>query len=178
MNYGKVNGTIYCRYANTAPIINSSLANEYGVEALLGSLTKCGFLLEEGRNVKLRFILDNRKLRMTCHARIDWTRQDEAEDRIKVGFSHLSLTDAEFRILTSYFVEGQDIPLVFTESVRQSDFEATPVIRDEESKEIVRDKAIRMPVELIEAIDERRGDKSFSEFVVKALKTYLKICVW
>jgi hypothetical protein len=33
MKYGRIEGPIYCRYARIAPVLNSSLASEYGLEA-------------------------------------------------------------------------------------------------------------------------------------------------
>ena len=35
-------------------------------------------------------------------------------------------------------------------------------------------KAVNFPVSIIEAIDEKRGHVSFSEFVINAVRAYLK----
>jgi hypothetical protein len=168
MEYKHVNGQAYCRYAATPPIINSSLATQYGIEVL--SMVN----LEQGRNVKLRVVLEDRSNRMTCHAVIDYVQQDESIGQYKVGFSQLSLTDDEFRLLLQSFVDKSERVLEITETVRDKGMEAPPVTDLESLKEITRIKAVTLPVSLIEEIDMKRGEDSFSDFVTKALNKYLK----
>jgi len=173
MKYGRIEGPIYCRYARTAPVLNSSLASEYGLEAEMELKPEFGFSVEQGRNVKLRLVLNKRSSRMTCHAKIDWVKEDPSTGECKVRFSHLSLSDDEFKVLFDNFTEQPLKDLVFGETVRKTPEEAIPVIKGQDQKEIVRDKALTLPVVLIEKIDEKRGDTPFSEFVVKILKDRL-----
>ena len=130
--------------------------------------------LEQGRNVKLRVVLEDRSNRMTCHAVIDYVQQDESIGQYKVGFSQLSLTDDEFRLLLQSFVDKSERVLEITETVRDKGMEAPPVTDLESLKEITRIKAVTLPVSLIEEIDMKRGEDSFSDFVTKALNKYLK----
>lgn len=168
MEYKHVNGQAYCRYAATPPILNSPLALEYGMEVL--SMLS----LEEGRNVKLRVVMEGRRHRMTCHARVDYVRRDESAGQYRVGFSNLSLTDDEFRLLLQTFVETSERVLEFGETVRDKGLQASPVTKIDGIGEISRMKAVTLPVSLIEDIDMKRGNESFSNFVIKALKAYMK----
>lgn len=167
MDYKHVNGQAYCRYAGTPPIINSPLAYQYGIEVL--SMID----LEKGRNVKLRVVLEDRPKRMTCHARVDYVTWDEATGQHRVGFSQLSLTDEEFRVLLQSFVEKSERILEFGETVRDKGMEAPAVTETENFIELSRMKAVTLPVDLIEEIDMKRGKDSFSEFVTEALRAYL-----
>ncbi len=168
MEYKHVNGQAYCRYAATPPIINSPLADQYGVEVF------SPVSVEEGRYVKLRVVLQDRPGRITCHARIDYAKRVESGNHYRVGFSHLSLTDDEFRLLLQSFVDASERVLELTETVRDKGKEAPPVTEMEGLEKITRIKAVTLPVSLIEEIDLKRGDESFSDFVVKALRDYTK----
>jgi hypothetical protein len=167
MEYKHVNGQAYFRYAGTPPIINSPLANQYGIEVL--SLMS----LEEGRNVKLRIVMEDRRTRMTCHARIDYVRRDEAAYQYRVGFSHLSFSDQEFRFLLSNFVDESEKVLEIADRVRDKGVDIAPVIESEGLTGVSRIKAVSLPVSLIEEIDMKRGGDTFSDFVKKALTDYL-----
>jgi hypothetical protein len=83
MEYRYVNGPVYCRYALTPPVINSDLGHKMGIVAPCEMDMQAGshIKLKAGNNVKLRMVLDNRTKRMTCHAKIDWVRQDESTSR-------------------------------------------------------------------------------------------------
>jgi hypothetical protein len=173
MKYRHVNGPVYCRYAATPPIINSKLADEYGIEA--HSFVE----LEERRNVKVRMLLENRTKRMTCHAKVASVKRDETaggafDERWIVRLSDLSLTDAEFEVLMSNFVETPQQPLEMRERVRETAGESRPVIFPGKEEEVVRAKAVTMPVSLIDEIDAKRGDVPFSHFVISAVKEYLQ----
>ena len=167
MEYRNVNGPVYCRYAFTPPVINSDLAYEYGIQA------PSHIDLVEGRNVKLRMILDDRSLRITCHGKIDWVKKDEAGGELRVGLSHLSLSDQEFGVLMRNFSDGTDLPLEFGEQVRDKGLESEPFTSTEPETEIERIKAVSLPLAIIEAIDMKRGSVSFSKFVAQALRDYL-----
>lgn len=176
MEYKHVNGPVYCRFALTPPIINSPRALEYGVEApsLIDLQAGSNLTLKEGSNVKLRMLLDNRNKRMTCHAQIDYVVRDEARGQTRVGFSHLSLSDAEFGVLMENFTDEPIEPLEVTERVEDKGIEARPVTEAELLLETTRIKAVTFPVNLIEEIDAKRGDVPFSEFVARAIKAYLQ----
>jgi len=164
MEYKHVNGPVFCRYALTPPVINSELAEKFGIEA--PSVVK----LDEGSNVKLRIVLEDKGLRMTCHATIDWVKQDESTKEYRVGLSRLSLTDPEFRILAENFVARPDRTLELGDTVRDKGLESTPVTTADTEEEIERVKAVTLPVSLIEAVDAKRGSVPFSKFVQKALQ--------
>jgi hypothetical protein len=168
-----VNGPVYCRYAATPPIINSKLADEYGIEAL--SFVE----LEEQRNVKVSMLLENRTKRMTFHAKIASVKRDETaggtfDERWIIRLSDLSFTDAEFEVLMNNFVNTPQQPLEMRERVREAAGESRPVSFPDKEGEVVRAKAVTMPVSLIDEIDSKRGTVSFSHFVVTAVKEYLK----
>ena len=91
-----------------------------------------------------------------------------------MGFSHLSLTDDEFRLLLQSFVDASERVLELTETVRDKGKEAPPVTEMEGLEKITRIKAVTLPVSLIEEIDMKRGDESFSDFVARTLKDYIK----
>jgi hypothetical protein len=175
MQFKHVNGPVYCRFALTPPIVNSPRAYEYGIEApsLIDLQAGSNLTLKEGSNVKIRLLLDNRSKRMTCHAKIDYVIRDEARDRTRVGFSHLSLSDAEFGILIQNFTDEPIEPLEVTDLVEDKGIEARPVLEAELFLGATRIKAVTLPVNLIEEIDAKRGDVPFSEFVASAIKAYL-----
>lgn len=173
MRYKPVTGPVYCRYAATPPIINSELAHQYGIEA--HSFVE----LEEGRNVKVNILLENRTKRMACHAKVAWTKRDESaggafDERWIVGLSHLSFTDAEFEVLLSNFVDAPECPLEFRERLRDAAGESTPVTFPGKDEHVLRLKAVTMPVSLIEEIDAKRGHVPFSELVTTAVREYLR----
>jgi hypothetical protein len=173
MKYKYVNGPVFCRYAGTPPIINSKLAEEYGIEA--SSFVE----LEQGRNVKVRMVLENRTQRMTCHAKVAWVKRDEAaagafDERWIVGLNSLSLTDDEFEVLLTNFVEEPESPLELLERLRDAASEISPVAFPGREEQVLRIKAVTMPVGLIDEVDAKRGNVQFSEFVSRAVKNYLK----
>lgn len=168
MEYKQVNGQAYCRYAATPPIINSSLANQFGIEVFSQNS------VEPGRAVKLRVVLQDRPGRITCHAQIDYVKKVENANQYRVGFSHLSLTDEEFKLLLQSFVNESDRVLEFSETLRDKGIEAPSVSEIEELKQVARIKAVTLPISLIEEIDLKRGAESFSDFVVRVLSDYIK----
>lgn len=175
MEYKHVNGPVYCRFALTPPIINSPRAYEYGIEApsLIDLQAGSNLTVKEGSNVKIRMLLDNRTKRITCHAKIDYVVRDEVKSETRVGLSHLSLSDAEFRVLMENFTDEPVEPLEVTERVEDKGIEARPVTEAELFLETTRIKAVTFPIDLIEEIDAKRGEVPFSEFVTSAIKTYL-----
>ena len=92
MRYGKSAGPVYCRYASTAPVINSELAGQYGLIVEMDKHHRDARRLEAGRHVKLRMLINNRKNRLTCHGTVDWVEVDARHEVYSVGFSHLSLS--------------------------------------------------------------------------------------
>ena len=173
MKYGKINGPVYCRYARTPPVLNSAFASEFGIQAEMGLKPQPGIKIEEGRNVKLRLILDERRIRMTCHARIDWVEVDQKTGEYRVFFSQLSLSDDEFKVLLENLSEEPRTELTFGNGVRYAEDAALPLTKGHDDKEILRDKALTLPVSLIEKFDTRRGATPFSEFVVAVLSERL-----
>jgi hypothetical protein len=173
MKYVHVDGLVYCRFAHTPPVVNSRIASEYGIEAEVGVKAQYGPIFAEGKNVKLRLILENRTKRMTCHAKVDWVRDDPATGECKVGLGQLSLSDDEFRVLLDNSTEEPYARLKFTESVRHEVEETVPIIRGADERVIMRMKAVELPVELIELIDEKRGATPFSVFVTEVLRDRL-----
>ncbi len=171
MKYGHLEGHVYCRYAKTPPIINSNFAEQYGVEASLPA-TSGSFMLEEGKTVKLRLVFDNRRKRMTCHAQVDWVKKEENGKQL-IGFSHLSLSDEEFKVLLNNFAETPQQGFTFGDTVRDGTDDIAPLVKTADAKDITRIKAITIPVGLIEEIDSKRKETPFSEFVIRALKDYL-----
>jgi len=174
MKYKHIDGTVHSRVASTPPIINSDQAFKYGIQ--VGSFVEASQFTQfsEGQSVKLRLVLDGGTKRITCHARIDWIRKDEATGQQLVGFGHLSLSGEEFRVLERNFVEKSQQPLEFGVRVRDKAREAESVTVSSEAKEIMRLKAVNFPVSVIEAIDESRGDVSFSQFVALAVRDYIR----
>ncbi|MFC1835365.1 hypothetical protein ACFL2Q_11625 [Thermodesulfobacteriota bacterium] len=168
MEYRPVNGPVYCRYAGTPPIINSKLAELFGIES------QSPVELEQGSNVKLRIILEGERKRLTCHATVDWVIEDESSGDFRIGMSNLSLTEPEFEVLVRNFSDRPTGSLQFGPSVRVQDHDTEPVAISGEFKEITRIKAVTLPVSLIESIDMKRRDMPFSEFVTKGLRHYLK----
>jgi hypothetical protein len=173
MKYRHINGPVYCRYAATPPIINSRHADECGIEA--HSFVE----LEEQRNVKVSMLLENRTRRLTCHARVASVKRDETaggafDERWIVRLSDLSLTDAEFEVLMSNFADTPQHPLAMRTRVRETAGESKPVTFTGDEEQVVRAKAVIMPLGLIDEIEAKRGDVPFSHFVITAVKEYLK----
>ncbi|MGC8603161.1 MAG: hypothetical protein ACP5VS_05665, partial [Desulfomonilaceae bacterium] len=112
--------------------------------------------------------------RITCHAQIDYVKKVENANQYRVGFSHLSLTDEEFKLLLQSFVNESDRVLEFSETLRDKGIEAPSVSEIEELKQVARIKAVTLPISLIEEIDLKRGAESFSDFVVRVLSDYIK----
>jgi len=100
-------------------------------------------------------------------------RRDEAAYQYRVGFSHLSFSDQEFRFLLSNFVEESEKVLEIADRVRDKGVDIAPVIESEGLTGVSRIKAVSLPVSLIEEIDMKRGGDTFSDFVKKALTDYL-----
>ena len=173
MKYCTVNGLVYCRHARTGPILNSLQALQYGIRTALGVKPDWGMKLEAGDNVKLRLVLAERSLRLTCHAKVDWVEIDEETGEYRVGFGTLSLGDEEFDVLLANLVEDTATPLQVGETVRPHGSEAQPLIVGKKRGQLRRDKAVSMPVRLIEQIDEARGTTPFSEYVVGVLSRHL-----
>ncbi|MBW1877865.1 MAG: hypothetical protein JRI25_16245 [Deltaproteobacteria bacterium] len=173
MKYGKIDGPVYCRYARTEPVINSQLASELGIQARLGIRAQHGLTIEVGKPVKLRMVFDNRKRRMTCHAFVDWV-EEESSGEYRVGFSKLSLSKDEFKVLLNTLSDWPDAEGIFGDTVRWATTETAPVTTADDAKEILRNKAVTLPVGLIEKIDEIRGETPFSEFVVGLLRQHVE----
>jgi hypothetical protein len=168
MDYKSVDGPVYCRYAGTPPVINSPDATRIGIKAT--STVE----LEEGRNVKLRLVLDDNKKRMTCHAIIDWVRPSKDSEDFVVGFSQLSLTDSELKVLRRNLVDESRERVELSDRVRDKGLEYEPIVQSDEKQDIKRIKAVTLPVGLIELIDAKRGTVGFSDFVSKILYEHLK----
>ena len=83
-------------------------------------------------------------------------------------------SDAEFEVLMNNFVETPHQPLEMRERLREAAGESKPVSFPGKEGEVVRAKAVIMPVNLIEEIDAKRGAVPFSHFVITAVKEYLK----
>ena len=166
MEYRHVDGPVYCRYALTPPVMNSALAEKYGIEA------PSAVAMDEGKNVKLRMVVENGAVRMTCHARVDWVKEDKSTGEYRVGLSCLSLADPEFRILEKNFVARSERPIELGRTVRDKAVESVPVTVAEAEEEITRVKAVTLPVSLIETIDAKRGQLGFSQFVANALREH------
>jgi hypothetical protein len=174
MLYMNVDGRVYCRYALTPPIINSENASEYGIKVpWLGEPGQFSGP-EVGRNIKLRIVVDGGKKKMTCHGKIAWFEPEPSTGQMFVGFDHLSLTESEFSILRRNFVEETKTAVEFGVRVRDKAPEAESITVSDEAREIRRMVAVDFPVSLLEQIDMSRGDTRFSEFVVNAVRAYLK----
>jgi hypothetical protein len=175
MEYKHLSGAVYSRYASSPPVINSSLAWQYGIQVPCPLEPGSYSHFEVGSNVKLRLVIDGGKKKMTCHGMIDWVEKDEATGGCMVGFGHLSLTDDEFRVLEKSFSDRSERPLELVERVRDKAPGAEPVIMaTDQAREIMRLKAVNFPVSVIEAIDENRGEIPFSEFVTEAVRAYVR----
>jgi hypothetical protein len=174
MEYKSIDGQVYSRQALSPPIINSAMGSKYGIKAPCmvepGQFTG----IEVGVNVKLRLVLDDGTKKITCHGKIDWIKSDEATGNWYVGFGSLSLSDDEFRLLERNFVEQAEKPVEFVAKVRDKAAEAETVVAVDTVREIMRYKAVKFPVSVIEAIDIMRDDTPFSEFVVNAVRAYVK----
>ncbi len=174
MEYKSIDGQVYSRNALSPPIINCEMGTKYGIKAPCivepGQLTG----IEVGANVKLRLVLEGGTKRITCHGKIDWVNPDEATGKWYVGFGSLSLSDDEFRLLERNFAEQAERPVEFVPTVRDKAVEAETVVAVDTFREITRYKAVKFPVSVIEAIDIMRDDTPFSEFVVNAVRAYVK----
>jgi hypothetical protein len=174
MEYKSIDGPVFSRQASSPPIINSAMATKLGIKA--PCITEPGQYagIEAGNNVKLRLLVDGGKKKITCHGVIDWVKFDEATAKYHIGFGSLSLSDEEFRILERNFVEEAEKPVEFVRKVREKAAEVESVVGADTVVEIMRHKAVKFPVSVIEAIDIMRGDTPFSEFVVNAVRAYTK----
>jgi hypothetical protein len=174
MEYKGIDGPVFSRQASSPPIINCGMATKLGLKA--PCMTEPGQYagIEAGTNVKLRLLLDGGKRKITCHAVIDWVKFDEARSKYYIGFGSLSLSDGEFRILERNFVEEAEKPVEFVQKVREKAAEVESVVAADAAVEIMRHKAVNFPVSVIDAIDIMRGDTPFSEFVVNAVRAYVK----
>ncbi len=174
MLYMNVDGQVYCRYALTPPIINSDKASEYGIKVpWLGQPGQFSGP-EVGRNIKLRLVIDSGRKKMTCHGKIAWFQPHTETGQMFIGLNHLSLTDTEFDLLQKSFVEEPKTPVEFGVRVRDKAPDAESVTLTDQEKEIRRMVALDLPVSLLEQIDLNRGNVTFSEFVVNAVKAYVK----
>jgi len=174
MDYKSINGTVYSRFASSPPVINTELAWKYGIQVPCAVEPSQYSGITEGRNMKLRLVFAGGKKKMTCHAQIDWIEKDHETGQCMVGFGHLSLTEEEFRVLENFFTDRPETPLEISESVRDKGLEAESVVGTDIAKEIMRLKAVSFPVSAIEAIDEHRGETPFSQYVTKAVRSYMK----
>jgi hypothetical protein len=174
MQYMHIDGQVYSRHALTPPVVNSDKALGYGIQVPCEREPSQYSGPSVGNNVKLRLVVDGGARKMTCHARVDWIKQDPDSGKSFVGFGNLSLTDEEFRILEANFTEKPQEPLEFGTSIRDKAKQAETVKISAQAQEIMRLKAVNFPVSIIEAIDENRGATPFSEFVTNAVREYLK----
>lgn len=174
MEYKSIEGPVFSRRAFSPPVINSAMAPKLGIKA--PCMTKPGehAWIEPGNNVKLRLVVDDGEKRITCHGKIDWAKFDEVTGKCYVGFGSLSLSDEEFRILERNFVEETEMPVEFVRTVREQAADLESVVMADGAVEIMRHKAVNFPVSVIEAVDIMRGDTPFSEFVVNAVRAYVK----
>jgi hypothetical protein len=174
MEYKSVDGPVYSRQASSPPVINSERATKYGIKApcLVEPSQYVG--IEAGDNVKLRLLVDGGTKKITCHAVIDWVKSEETTGKTYIGFGSLSLSDEEFHILERNFVEEAEKPVEFVPKLRDKAVEAESVVVSDVAGEIMRHKAVKFPVSVIEAIDIMREDMQFSEFVVNAVKAFIK----
>jgi hypothetical protein len=174
MEYKSIDGPVFSRQASSPSIINSAMATKLGIKA--PCMTEPGQYagVEAGTNVKLRLVVEGGKKKITCHGTIDWVKFDEVAAKYYIGFGSLSLSDKEFRILEMNFVEEAEKPVEFVRSVREKAAEVESAVLSDTAVEIMRHKAVNFPVSVIEAIDIMRGDTPFSEFVVNALRAYIK----
>ncbi|MEW6351974.1 MAG: hypothetical protein AB1646_23230 [Thermodesulfobacteriota bacterium] len=176
MEYRHVNGPVYCRFASTPPIVNSPLAEQYGIEAPTDvdvDVVGCD-TLKTGTDVKLRLLLDGRTKQMTCHAKIDYVMRDVAGGKTRIGFGQLSFSDKEFQKLIESFTEQAFEPVEITDRVEDKGLGARPVSQELDLSEATRIKAVTFPVALIDEIDSKRGDTPFSEFVADAVRRYMQ----
>jgi hypothetical protein len=174
MEYKSIDGRVFSREASSPPIINSEMGTKYGIKApcMVEPGQYAG--IEVGANVKLRLLVDGGTKKITCHGKIDWIKSDKATGKWYVGFGSLSLSDDEFRLLEQNFVEQTEKPVEFVRKVRDMATEAETVVAVGTASEIMRYKAVNFPVSVIEAIEIMREDTPFSEFVVSAVRAYVK----
>jgi hypothetical protein len=174
MEYKYIEGPVFSRLAASPPIINSVMATKLGIKApFMPEPGEYGWI-EPGSNVKLRLVVDDGEKRITCHGKIDWVEFDQATGKRYVGFGSLSLSDKEFRILERNFVGETEKPVEFVRTVREKAADLQSVVSANDAGEIMRHKAVNFPVSVIETIDIMRKDTPFSEFVVNAVRAYVK----
>jgi hypothetical protein len=174
MEYKGIDGPVYSRHALSPPVINSEMATKYGIKAQCMAEPGPYSGIEAGSNVKLRLLVGGGTKKITCHAVIDWVEREEATGKSYIGFGSLSLSDEEFRILEQNFVEEAEKPVEFVPKLRDKAVEAESVVVADVAGEIMRHKAVNFPVSVIEAIDIMRDETPFSEFVVNAVRAYIK----
>jgi hypothetical protein len=174
MEYKSIDGPVFSRQASSPPIINSAMATKLGIKAPCMAEPGQYAGIEAGNNVKLRLVVDGGERRITCHGKIDWVKFDEVTAKYYIGFGSLSLSDEEFRILERNFVEETEMPVEFVRTIREKAADLESVEVDNGAVEIMRHKAVNFPVSVIEAIDIMREDTPFSEFVVNAVRAYVK----
>ena len=119
MDYKHIDGLVYSRYASTPPVINSDLAHQYGIKVPCNVEPGQFSGFEVGKNVKLRLVVAGGAKKITCHAKIDWVQKEESTDEYYVGFGNLSLTDEEFQVLQSSFIENKGKVLWEAEGINQ-----------------------------------------------------------
>ncbi|MEW6138984.1 MAG: hypothetical protein AB1733_12185 [Thermodesulfobacteriota bacterium] len=174
MDYKHIDGLVYSRYAASPPIINSTLAWKYGIQVACPLEPGQYSHFEVGSNVKLKLVVADGTKKMTCHGMIDWVEKDEATGTCMVGFGHLSLTDEEFAVLEQSFADKGREALKFGERLRDKALDAEAVVVNDQAREIMRLKAVNLPVSVIEAVDENRGEATFSGFVTEAIRAYIR----
>jgi hypothetical protein len=173
MEYKSIPGPVFSRTALSPPVINSSLALQFGLRVPCVASPGQFSGLQEGVNVKLRMVVDRGTKKMTCHAKVDWIKEDSPGTTF-VGFGSLSLSDEEFAVLLRDFAKEPGSRLEIGERVRDKAPEVEPLLISDTAREIMRLKAVNFPVSVIEEIDAHRGSTTFSEFVVHAVRQSLK----
>ncbi len=175
MEFRNLNGRIYCRPALTPPVVNSALAASIGLKAPSGMDLESGgnVPLKPGSNVKLRALLGEGEKRMTFHAKIHDFDSDVRSGKAFVYFDQISLSDSEFKLLMGYMVDDEGRSLEIEQTLRRIGSHSSPFIPEEQIDGLTRVKAITMPISLIEMIDENRGEMGFSDYVTKAVVSYI-----
>lgn len=175
MEYKAVNGKVYSRYAMMPPVINSDLAYKYGIRVPSVLEPSQYSQLETGKDVKLRLIVNDGKIKLTCHGKIDWVGTSKIDGNTYVHIGNLSLSTEEFKVLADYFSDRAELPIEFGVRLRDYGKNAESINFSQDSKEIMRMIAVSFPLKMFDAIDEIRGDVPFSEFVVNTLKKSIKL---
>lgn len=175
MEFKNLNGRIYCRPALTPPVVNSDLAGSIGLKAPSDMDLETGgnVPLKPGSNVKIRALLDGGEKRMTFHAKIHDFDSEVHSGKAFVYFDQLSLSDSEFRLLMGYMVDDEGQPLEIEKTLRKIGARSSPFLPENQINGQTRVKAVTMPISLIEMIDENRGAIGFSDYVTKAVITYI-----